>query len=195
MSFIVTFKTNEFVVMAGDKRVTFVNGEGYKDGSKKVYKMNDYIYGTTGSGELGDFFDKTNKAKNLKDFINFSNDFFDALQQSKEKDRDHWIKQRFDLTLQIAGILDNKTYVSQYQIRWDEDGILFGVIPKTVDYPCFVMPAMGDGMLDYVENYIKSYHPDTIEEARMVISHLMKVVSDSSDEVSPDYDVEFLLRK
>ena len=193
MSFVVSLKTENFVIMAGDKRETFVDGSGFMDGCRKVHKLNDYIYGLAGSGELSKKFAEVNDSKNLKDFISYSNDFFNMLQSSKLKDNEHWAKQRFDLTLQIAGIEKNKTFLSMYQISWNEDGILFGVIPSTTrEIPCFVMPPNNLEVNNYIENHIKTNHPKTLSQAKEVIKHLMQVVSDASNEVSPEYDFEFL---
>lgn len=191
MSFIISFKTTDFVIMAGDKRITYVDGSGYKDDSRKVHKINDYIFGLAGSGELSQLFEQMNKSLNLKEFLSFSNEFFNMLQTSKSKDKTHWIKQRFDLTLQVAGVENNRMYLAMYQISWNEDGILFGVIPSTIDIPCFVMPFIKDDTLSVVEKYIKNNHPKTLEESKVVIDFLMNTVSSKSNEVSPEYDIEY----
>jgi 20S proteasome alpha/beta subunit len=56
MSFIVGFKTENYVLVAGDRRETYVDGSGYKDTSTKVHKLGDYIYGVSGSTELSNLF-------------------------------------------------------------------------------------------------------------------------------------------
>lgn len=192
MSFIVSFKTDDFVIMASDKRITYVKEARYSDDSKKIKKVNNYIYGTTGSGELGRLFDETNNAKDLKEFIDFSNSFFDMLEKSKQQYKDHWKKQNFDLTLQIAGMDGNKTYLSMYQTSWREDGFNHGIVPSTIQIPCYVGPNLGEATMNYIENYIIIHHPRTVDEAAPVIKHLMELVSSKSIEVSAVYDIEFL---
>jgi hypothetical protein len=79
-----------------------------------------------------------------------------------------------------------------YQIGWNEEGILVGTIPSTKEIPCFVMPPLGNEILGNTENYIKQNHPKTLYEAIQVTRHLMKVISDASIEVSPEFDFEFI---
>ena len=192
MSFVIGYKTGNFVSIGSDKRETYVDGSGYKDGCTKVHKVNNYIYGLAGSGELSKQFLMLNKRNNLKDFINYSDNFFNELQKSKIKLLDHWKNQKFDLTLIVAGIINRKTYLYFYQISWKDEGIGFADVPTTVKYPCYVIPPNLDKINDYIEKYIISNHPKTLEQANIVTKHLMEVVSKSSMEVSPDYDLEFM---
>jgi hypothetical protein len=194
MSFIVSFKTDNFVIMAGDKRETYVDGSGYIDGTRKVHKVNNYIYGTTGSTELGKIFDKLNSSHDIIGFIKYADEFYNnVLQKSKLQNKEHWTQQKFSLTLQIAGIVNANTYLSLYNINFSDDGILKGVIPLTKNIPCFVLP--DDRLNNYIDNYIKMNHPNTIDEATTIIDYLMKIVSDDSIEVSKDYDIEFIETK
>lgn len=95
--------------------------------------------------------------------------------------------------MQAAGINAGETALVLYQINWNEEGYNKGVLPTTTkDYPCFSMPTLNDGTLNYVESYIKFNHPETIDEALSVVRHLFKVVSDASVEVSQEFDFELL---
>lgn len=192
MSFVISFKTENFVAIAGDKRITYIDGSGYEDEHRKVHKINNYIYSTAGSGEISKYFEQSNKANNLKDFIDYSNKFFNELQLSKEKLKEHWMQQKFDLTLIVAGIMNKKTYLSMYQISWKDEGIGFAKVPSTHQYPCYVMPPNLGNINDYTESYIKFNHPQTLEQTNTVVKHLMEKVSKESKEVSPEYDIEFM---
>lgn len=85
MSFIVSFKTDKFVFMAADKRLTYVADGSYKDNSLKVHKINNFIYGLSGSGELGTFFEQYMKCRNFVDFIEYAEDFFNKFRFNQSK--------------------------------------------------------------------------------------------------------------
>lgn len=196
MSYIVSFKTDEFVLMAGDKRETFVDGSGYIDGIKKVFKVNNYIYGFTGSKELSKIFrDSIKSVKELSELIKLTDKFFNMLESSKEKYEDNWRKQQFTFTLQIAGISNNNTKLYVYQTKWNEDGYNKADYKdlSTEEIPCYVSPLdLDEECHDYIEKYIQSNHAKTIEGARQMAKNLMKLVNARSNEVSLEYDIEFL---
>ena len=191
MSFIVAFITKDAIVMAADKRETFVDGSGYGDTCRKIHKKENGLYGMTGSGELIKYFEQNDKSYSIDDFIKYSNEFFKNLDDTKsvKETYENWIRQKFDLSLVTAGILDEKPFVSLHQIKWNEQGFLYGSVSSTRKVPCFLMPEKG---ADFVENSILKNHPDTIEDAREVIDFLMKKVSGLNIEVSPEYDIEIL---
>jgi hypothetical protein len=191
MSFIVALITKDAIVMGADKRETFVDGSGYRDTCRKIHKKQNGLYGMTGSGELIKYFEQHDRSNNIVDFIEFSNDTFNKFEQTKtiKATYENWIRQKFDLSLITAGILDEKPFASIHQITWKEKGILYGSVPSTRNVPMFVMPAIG---ADFVETYIKKNHPDTLEDAEEVIDFLMKKVSSLNIDVSPQYDMEVL---
>ena len=196
MSFIISYKTENFVAMAADKRLTYIHEDRFEDNCAKIKKLTNLIYGLAGSSELGHLFNKNLSASNINDFLIYADDFFRTLDATKNQStvKENWIKQKFDLTLQVAGV-NNKVVLIMYQIKWNEDGYLKGVIPDnstTKDYPMFVAPEIGNELIN-IENYIVKHHPHTIKEAENVTEYLMKYISNISKEVSADFDFESIL--
>ena len=191
MSFIVAFITDDSIVMAADKREIYVDGSGHNDNCEKIHRRGNCLYGLTGSGELIKIFEQHDTSDNANSFIEYANMMFDHLDQTRKYKAtyENWIKQRFDLSLLTAGIIDKKPFISIHQVLWNEKGFSHGSVESTRRIPCFLMPAKG---ADYVEEYILKNHPDTGENAVNVVDVLMRKVSSLNTEVSPQYDIEVL---
>lgn len=195
MSFVLSFKDKNYVAMAGDKRLTNIQENTFEDTCKKVYKINNYIYGTCGSGVLSELFRSHNKARNLKEFRQYYEDYFENLEKTKtySLSKDNWIRQKFDLTLQVVGIDNNNTFAAQLNISWKRKGIIGGTLPTPTsrDIPMFCSPNLGD-YNNTIESYMKNHYPLNINDARIVAQYLISNVSRRSNLVSPAFDFEYL---
>lgn len=194
MSFIVSFKTNDFVAIAADKRTTYIEGTltRFDDLGKKVHIQDGFIYALSGHVPLIEFYEKEIKVvTSFSDARRYTNKFFNQLDLKRQKDSELFRKMK--LHIHLASI-ESRTELYVYQINPSEEGYLMANVPNTSEIPAFSAPALSDQEIIELEEHIKNAHPRNVEEADNLSKELIEKVSLLNDMVSKEYDFEYLAK-
>ena len=190
MTAIIAVATDEFVVLAGDKRATYLNRKGYRDDESKLYRINqEVVMGTSGhihvTAECIEFLQSQHLEKATVQGVALKvRQFF----RRKLKEEENISK-----IVILAGIGDgNKiTVINMHH----EDDFKFGYFIPTDDEYHTVISVPQYDFHDYLDKAIDEVDQEediNINNVSEVLTKTIKHVSEHDSSVSAESDIAFI---